>query len=102
MNNKADMFEYCVVDFLHGILDIAGIDDTPSFTRSLIVNTQEEIQTILSAASYLDETYVTKKVLDILGDGDKAEEILAQMDADELIRGGVIDGQRASRDGQAD
>lgn len=102
LNNKADMFEYCVVDFLHGILDIAGIDDTPSFTRSLIVNTQEEIQTILSAASYLDETYVTKKVLDILGDGDKAEEILAQMDADELIRGGVIDGQRASGDGQAD
>lgn len=102
LNNKADMFEYCVVDFLHGILDIAGIDDTPSFTRSLIVNTQEEIQTILSAASYLDETYITKKVLDILGDGDKAEEMLAQMDADELIRGGVIDGQRASRDGQAD
>lgn len=102
LNNKADMFEYCVVDFLHGILNIAGIDDTPSFTRSFIVNTQEEIQTILSAASYLDETYVTKKVLDILGDGDKAEEILAQMDADELIRGGVIDGQRASGDGQAD
>lgn len=102
LNNKADMFEYCVVDFLHGILAIAGIDDTPSFTRSLIVNTQEEIQTILSAASYLDETYVTKKVLDILGDGDKAEEMLAQMDADELIRGGVIDGQRASGDGQAD
>ena len=66
------------------------------------MNTQEEIQTILSAASYLDETYVTKKVLDILGDGDKAEEILAQMDADELIRGGVTDGQRASGDGQAD
>lgn len=102
LNNKADMFEYCVVDFLHGILDIAGIDDTPSFTRSLIVNTQEEIQTILSAASYLDETYITKKVLDILGDGDKAEEMLAQMDADELIRGGVIDGQRASGDGQTD
>lgn len=102
LNNKTDMFEYCVVDFLQGILTIAGIDDDPSFTRSLIVNTQEEIQTILSAASYLDETYVTKKVLDILGDGDKAEEILAQMDADELIRGGVIDGQRASGDGQAD
>jgi SPP1 family phage portal protein len=102
LNNKADMFEYCVVDFLHGILAIAGIDDTPSFTRSFIVNTQEEIQTILSAASYLDETYITKKVLDILGDGDKAEEILAQMDADELIRGGVINGQRASGDGQAD
>lgn len=102
LNNKTDMFEYCVVDFLQGILAIAGIDDDPSFTRSLIINTSEEIQTVLMAASYLDETYITKKVLDILGDGDKAEEILAQMDADELIRGGVIDGQRASGDGQAD
>lgn len=102
LNNKTDMFEYCVVDFLQGILTIAGIDDDPSFTRSLIINTSEEIQTVLMAASYLDETYITKKVLDILGDGDKAEEILAQMDADELIRGGVIDGQRASGNGQAD
>ena len=94
MNNKADMFEYCIVDFLHGILELAGItDEEPSFTRSLIVNEQEEVQTILSAAAYLDASYVTKKVLEVLGDGDKAEEMLKQIDADELTRGGVIDGE---------
>lgn len=84
LNNKTDMFEYCVVDFLQGILAIAGIDDEPSFTRSLIINTQEEVQTILSAASYLSEDYIIRKVLEIMGDGDKAEDMLKQKDADEL------------------
>lgn len=106
MNNKADMFEYCIVDFLHGILELAGItDEEPSFTRSLIVNEQEEVQTILSAAAYLDASYVTKKVLEVLGDGDKAEDMLKQMDADELTRGGVINGEDGfgtPGDGQAD
>jgi len=106
MNNKADMFEYCIVDFLQGILELAGItDEEPSFTRSLIVNEQEEVQTILSAAAYLDASYITKKVLDIFGDGDKAEDMLKQIDADELTRGGVINGEDGfgtPGDGQAD
>lgn len=86
LNNKTDMFEYCVVDFLQGILELAGIEDDPSFTRSLIINTQEEVQTVLSAASYLSDDYVTKKVLELFGDGDKAEDMLKQLDADEIDR----------------
>ena len=87
LNNKTDMFEYCVVDFLQGVLELAGItDEHPSFTRSMIINTQEEVQTVLSAASYLSDDYVTKKVLELLGDGDKAEDMLTQLDADEIDR----------------
>lgn len=87
LNNKTDMFEYCVVDFLQDVLALAGItNEQPSFTRSLIVNKQEEVQTILAAASYLDASYVTQKVLEIFGDGDKAEDMLRQIDADELAR----------------
>ena len=86
LNNKTDMFEYCVVDFLQGILELAGIEDDPSFTRSLIINTQEEVQMVLSAASYLSDDYVTKKVLELFGDGDKAEDMLKQLDADEIDR----------------
>ena len=101
LNNKADMFEYCVVDFLQGILTIAGIDDDPSFTRSLIINTSEEIQTVLMAASYLDASYITEKILNILGDGDKTEDMLKQIDADELARGG-LNGYSAQGNGRAD
>ena len=85
-NNKADQFEYCVLKFLDGICSIAGIENTASFTRSLIVNTQEEVTTLVSAAEFLDAEYVTRKILTLLGDGDKADEVLARMDADELRR----------------
>lgn len=80
MNSKADQFEFCVEDFIAGIMIVAGIEDTPTFTRSYMVNTQEEISTIMQAANYLDDEYVTKKILTLLGDADKAEEVLKAMD----------------------
>lgn len=84
LNSKVDQYEYCIIEFIQGILAIAGIEDNPSFTRSLIVNTQEEVQILLSAAQFLESSYVTEKLLNLFGDGDKAEEMLKQMDANEL------------------
>lgn len=86
MNSKADEFEYCVLDFVQGILAVAGIEDTPTFTRSLMVNQSEEIQNLVVAAEYLDSQYVTEKILSILGDADKAEEVLARMADNEVAR----------------
>ena len=86
MNNKADQFEYCVIDFINGILEVAGIEDTPTFTRSYLINTQEEIQTVLQAATYLDDEYVTRKILTLLGDADKAEEIIKAMEENDYQR----------------
>ena len=85
-NNKADQFEYCVHEFLDNIFAIAGIDNEASFTRSLIVNTQEEITTVISAAEYLDSEYVTRKVLTLLGDGDQTDEVLRRIDAEDRER----------------
>ena len=45
----------------------------------------------MSAAATLDEEYVTTKILNLLGDGDQAEEILERKDADELDRSGVTE-----------
>lgn len=86
INSKADEFEYCVIEFLHGILAVAGIEDEPTFTRSVMVNTQEEIQTIVQAAQYLPNDYVTTKIVTILGDADKAEELLKEQDAENMER----------------
>lgn len=80
MNNKADQFEYCISDFLQGILIVAGLQDKPTFTRSYLINVQEEVSTLLQAAQYLDSEYVTRKILTLLGDADKAEEIIASME----------------------
>ena len=87
-NVKADQYEYCVLDFLRGITAVAGVDGEATFTRSAIVNTQEEVQTVIMAAEYLTEEYVTSKILDLFGDGDKAEAILKRRaeEADERLR----------------
>lgn len=89
LNSKADDWEFCVNDFIQGILELAGIDDEPSFTRSKLVNVNESVGTVLEAAQALDGDYVTEKVLTLLGDGDRAEEIIQRMDAEELTRGQV-------------
>lgn len=86
LNGKTDEFEYCVIDFLQGILQVAGVNDSPTFVRSTIINMQEAIQTVLQAAEYLDSDYVTRKILTILGDGDMADEMKADMERAEMER----------------
>lgn len=86
LNAKADDFEYQVLDFINGILAVAGIDDEATFTRSQVVNQAEMIQLIIQSAPYLTEDYVTAKILDILGDGDKAEQMVRDIDAEAMKR----------------
>lgn len=103
MNTKADQFEYCVLDFLDDILALAGIEDEPSFTRSFIVNRQEEVQNILQAAEYLSEDYVTEKILTILGDADRLEDVMKERDEEDVDRfqdkDGGINGEEESEVG---
>jgi SPP1 family phage portal protein len=84
LDKKVDTYEGCVTEFVDGILDLAGIDDEPTFTRSRIVNVTEEIQTIVAGATYLEPSYVTEKILTLLGDADKAEDMIKQMDANDI------------------
>ena len=86
LNAKTDQYEYCVRKFLKELMEIAGLDDVPTFTRSIIVNNQEEMQLLIQAAQFLDQEYVTRKILELLGDGDKADDILERMAAEEMER----------------
>lgn len=83
INSKANEFEPLVKDFIADILKAAQIDDIPTFSRSTIVNTQEEINTVLASAEYLPHDYITQKILTLLGDGDKITDILADLDEEE-------------------
>lgn len=60
LNEKTDDFEYCVVEFIQNILELAGIDDNPVFKRSTIVNQSEETTMVLAAAQYLDPETILK------------------------------------------
>lgn len=84
LNAKCDGYEYCINQFVQSIMDLAGIDDEPTFTRSIIINVSEEVQTILQAAQYLDPEYVTRKIMTLLGDGDMVDEVLKRIDAQEI------------------
>ena len=55
LNEKCDMFEFCIRDFIKGIFAIIGVDDNPTFTRSQIVNATEITQMVLQSAQYLDD-----------------------------------------------
>ena len=86
INQKTDQFEYQVTEFINGILSLAGIDDEPTYTRSQMSNQSETLEMVLQAAEYLDDEYVTTKILTLLGDADKAQEVLKRKDAEAADR----------------
>ena len=86
INQKTDQFEYQVTEFINGILTLAGIDDEPTYTRSQMSNQSETLEIVLQAAEYLDDEYVTTKILTLLGDADKAREVLKRKDAEAADR----------------
>ena len=86
LESLCDQLEYQVLSFIDKLLKIAQTENTATFTRSKLVNTTEEIQTIVSAATYLSEDYVTEKIMTILGDGDRVSDVLDKMTEDEAKR----------------
>lgn len=76
---KSNLLEGQVTEFIMNLMDLLGIkDEAPSYQRDTIVNKNEEVQTVLSAAEHLSDEYVTKKILSILGDIDQLKEVMAQ------------------------
>ena len=86
LNAKCDDFEYQVLDFIAGIMAVAGVDDEATFTRSQIVNQTEMVQTLVTAGAFLDERYITEKIMTILGDADKVDEVLSDMEQSNIDR----------------
>ena len=86
LDSKCDMYEYCIISFVQKILELAGIDDTVTFTRSKVVNKSEEINTLLAAQAYLDDETLVEQVCTILGIGDKVDEILRKRQGEEQSR----------------
>lgn len=82
---KTDDFEYCVLEFIEGILKVAGITDEATFTRSKIVNRSDEIQNVISGGEYLSQEYCTTKILTLLGDADQVDEVMKQLSAQDTI-----------------
>ena len=86
LDEKADDWEYNVIEFIQGLLAVLDIEDDPSFTRSKIVNQSEEVDKVLAAAQYLDDEFIIKRLCSIFGCPDEAEGIIKRRDAEETRR----------------
>ena len=91
LDMKVDKIERQVTRFINGILELAGIDDDPTYQRNRLVNETEETQKIIMQAQYFDDEYIQKKLLAINGDIDQYDEIVKRMDAEDLDRLRVTD-----------
>lgn len=81
---KCDAIEMCVTEFINGLLELIGVDDMPNYKRSRIVNMQDETETVLSAAQYLDTETILKH-LPFLSP-DEIDGILERMTREEAER----------------
>ncbi len=97
INQKTDQVEYCVTEFIQGILELAGIEDEPTYTRSQMSNQSELLEMVLQCAEYLDDEYMTKKILTELGDANAVDEVMKRKISDEAKRytaaGNIDDGE---------
>ncbi len=81
---KTDDFENCVNEFIYGLLKLLEIEDAPTYKRNRIANITEETQIVLSAANYLDDRTILKK-LPFLSP-DEIEEILKEREKEDMAR----------------
>lgn len=57
---KCDGLEMCVTDTVKAVLALAGIEDSPTYKRSKLINETEETSMVLSAKDLLDDETILK------------------------------------------
>ena len=81
---KCDDFETNITTFIKGLLELLGIDDSPTYKRSKIINMAEDTQMVLSAAQYLDNETILKHLPFL--NPDEIEKILNNLTKEESER----------------
>lgn len=76
LNEKLDGYEAEITDFINRLLVVAGVEDKPTYTRSIMVNQTEIINAVMNSALVLDEEYMAEKIMTVLGDKDKVQQVL--------------------------
>ena len=76
LDEKLDIFERHVTEFINSLLAVAGVEDEPTYERNYHTNKTEVIDNLLKGALYLDDQYITEKVMTLMGDKDKVQAVL--------------------------
>lgn len=83
-DNKCADYEYYITEFVQQILEVAGIDATPTFTWNKVVNLAEQTSMVLSCANILPADIIIKKLPFLTPE--EAELALSQIDTEDFIR----------------
>lgn len=83
-DNKCADFEYYVLDFVMKILELAGIDDNPTFTWNRVVNQAEQTTMVIQSANYLTDEAVIKHLPFLTPE--EADEIIGQRGEEDVNR----------------
>ena len=81
---KCDGYEYCVTEAVQALLELAGVEDSPTYHRRKTTNQPEITTMVLSASDVLDDETILKHLpfLNI----DEVDSILERKDAEEAGR----------------
>lgn len=88
-NAKACLCVNNIIDFIQKVLELAGIEDSPVFTFSPVVNTTEEVQRIIAEAQFMPDEYITEKLVSLNGDKDRLPEILERVAEENMALAGL-------------
>ena len=84
LDDRADDFEFQIIQCVQQILRLIGVEDTPIFKRNRITNELEQVQMVMLEAEYLDEETLLKKLPNITPD--EVNDILKKKDAEDANR----------------
>lgn len=83
-DDKCSAFEYALIECIHRILELAGIDDEPSFRWNRIANQSEETQMIMTAATVLGDKLTLSKLPFLTSE--EVQERLNEMEDESMSR----------------
>lgn len=98
-DNKCADFEYNVINFVQKILELAGIDDEPTFVWNKVTNQNEALDMILKAAAYLSDECIIKH-LPFLTPEEADEEI--EKREKEQLKSFNLGGDNQNREGEGE
>ena len=84
VDDRADDFEYQIIQAVQQILRLIGVEDTPIFKRNRITNQLEQVQMVMMEAEYLDDETILNKLPNI--SPDEVKDILKRRDEQDANR----------------
>ena len=96
---KTDGYEYCVTDCINAILQLVGIEDSPTYHRRKTTNQPEVTNMVLAAAQFLDTETVLKHLpfLNL----DEIDEIMKRRETEEAERYEIMEEQASDEAGSS-